>query len=67
MWGDNMRVMSFARRYLPPFLSGACAAGACVAGDQLAAVALAIAALGLGYASLPAGSRTLRKIVGATS
>jgi len=58
-----MRVMSFARRYLLPFLSDASAAGACVANSELAFVALALTAAGLWYASLPAGNRMIKRLV----
>jgi hypothetical protein len=57
----------FVQRYLSPFLAGVCAAGATVVTGIAAAVVLLVAAAFLGFASLPAGERVIKRIAGAAA
>ena len=60
-------LITFLHRYLSPFMAGGCIAGATVAGEIPIVVILVLTGATFGYASLPAGGRMIRRIVGAPS
>lgn len=59
--------MNFLHRYLAPFLTGVCMAGVTVAQGVPWIAALILAGGVLGYFSLPAGGRTIRRFAGISS